>query len=741
MVFVPITPRVVCRDTGGLGASLEQGRPTGAFHIGDIWSQRQHIRETCIIPSDAGRRMGKDVANLIVEYACKNNHTLYSAKILYDTSVARVGEYTFDESLLFCMNRLYPLVVNTKVVKRPVDTALTMNERGDRPWQQLSTHLVSGIQTVPDPLYQVAATTITSEDGQTLQLKFTRSGWYHVAACSLRTHVTGAWRPASIHIHGQDGTGATLTFRGGMVFQDTGTGKTRVAINVIRNNHREAPPAAPRRVFFRTMLPSTSLVVVPSHTIDGWQTKIYHNWPECKLYVVTRLVHLVMKHDGTRKRKHGAAAPVAVRLADYDVVLLSRNVFFKDVSTTLRPKKDIWTEVATVTMLKSHFNTTIVDEAHAYLDSRWPPGCVQLGAGMTLLRALASAQHTVLLTATPKLTHAYYHALQYAVLIGTTHSLYGDLAPRPLSYTETRIVQHLSHGHVVHHPSRAHHGSRDSRLMLDPMLQQSVLHAFYEHVLVHMDATHGVPVLHSVVGFVPHPGRRLFRTYAFPHHQFPEKLYIHSMGQQQQQLINLVHTEVYVRHNQQGRVVYQHPSVPYRQQLLDAIAELYTDNLAISRISATHLHLSTPHTTTMDQCLLDAANQVPVTTEQPIQQYTMAMLRVLVALQKQKARVLVYKPDPDLVLIAKKHHNLNILSLQGNAVHLSYRLQQFEETKEHNVILAIHPRHIDGTDLPSATHIVVPSNIDNTVQQQLVGRATRYGRTSVVRIITVTSRE
>jgi hypothetical protein len=114
--------------------------------------------------------------------------------------------------------------------------------------------------------------------------------------------------------------------------------------------------------------------------------------------------------------------------------------------------------------------------------------------------------------------------------------------------------------------------------------------------------------------------------------------------------------------------------------------------------------------------------------------------RLIVTLCEQGARVLVcIKNASQVKIYLALYSSINALELKGTACAMEKIMRTFHTTPSANILI-LHPNHIDGTNIPEITHVLVDS-VESALFQQIVGRATRFGRQAPLSVITIRPEE
>jgi hypothetical protein len=113
----------------------------------------------------------------------------------------------------------------------------------------------------------------------------------------------------------------------------------------------------------------------------------------------------------------------------------------------------------------------------------------------------------------------------------------------------------------------------------------------------------------------------------------------------------------------------------------------------------------------------------------------------------QSAKILIYDGSPADAknifwkhpkAVLKKDHNIDLLQFGGPIAHLNRKRKLLMD--ESRTALFLPDNHIDGTNFPFVTHVIVVGKIVNESKYlQFIGRGTRQGRSTQLQIIKIQS--
>jgi hypothetical protein len=531
-------------------------------------------------------------------------------------------------------------------------------------------------------------------------------------------------------------------------------GKTRAAIRCMQANiqavgeHVQPVRHDPARVF----LPQTVMVVVPAHVLQAWTVAIRDLWPTATTWT--------LHNRQSFANLSVALLPPGNAQTTVDVVLVSRDVFFTASApdrgpTFLKPK---WKEDQTVSSCnpdinifeRVQFNTVVLDEAHSYIGDGAASSAIkynQFDGTMTfnqsavVIRKLAYGRSTLLISATPFPGVVAYAVNHYLLLIGMLHTTQGPVTPRPLSYEETQYVECLKYnGSKKTHPSQISRESQKTKVfvsIVDPQLLQRAQIVFLTHCVIHTDAILALdvqtleftysdhPVVEAIDQFTSH--RRTvdeFRTTLIPPYN--------RRGQ-------------YVEYRDQMNRT-QRGNYSERALHLEAILNgWYTSTTDKEDEAVPFGTLECSVTPTDDATLgiVQLANTIVIPMDTvPVCASDVAYLRILVAVAQQGGSIVAYVGrgyDVGMLQRLLMQKGVHVTELKGSASQLKKKQKTFHEQPRQTILL-LHPLHIDGVNIPEASHIVILGDVTPTELKQVIGRATRFGRTKPLYIIRTHSR-
>jgi hypothetical protein len=617
----------------------------------------------------------------------------------------------------------------------------------DQDWQQASARQIMTqcrLQSITDPLH----TTHVSAYG-TRRVEMTRGGWIReVDANEPRL-------PVPYH--------ASFIAGGCLIYEKTGMGKTRAAIRSMQANiqdYKQNPSEHANRCdVHRQFLPKTAMVVVPAHVLTTWKKALQDLWPNASVWT--------LENKKSFPNLAKALLPEHPHVATIDVLLVSRDALFKAVASdshsTLVPKLDSMvgsTDEDINVLERVQFNTVILDEAHEYTviggtqstangGSAVPGKFKTFDGGMVItrsavtIRKLAYGRSTILLTATPfRDTLSTPHTINnYLMMIGMTHTEFGPITPRPASYRETQTATLIhSHGHQYGMEIHQSHQSHPSQITaqcktklffttVDPHLLQRAQVAFVTSCVVHTNASMTLDV------------RSLDFTYS-------EHPLIRILGKLSARAESRCRTMPYPLHDHAGQKrrfesVIQQFKFPLGQSLQITSDRFFDRNPLPMPFGVIGLaaRVDDQKDASVDNGhdIVRIANEVTLPpNHRPTGAIDLAYVRMLVTITRRGGSVIVYTglgyDTPRLLVSLLAMYDIDVIELKGSAAQLQKRQKQFH-SRPKQTILMLHPLHIDGTNIPEATHIVVLGEANQTELDQVIGRATRFGRVSPLYVI------
>ena len=667
-----------------------------------------------ITPSDFGKLVPRDLVDIMAQLAIVPDKSVFACNLVYtSTNQPPSSTFSYDASLAYAMMVLQPL--NTEI---PIDTTpctgglqethervFAETKSTDQCWQMVSTRQTNTRlyqSSVPDPAYEMFEVTLNAET----KIQYRRNGYYRIVPHIVRREVS----PSS------------FTFGGAMLFEQTGVGKTRVVVRLMSLlRGQEEKYQADRLDAQRVFLPYTSIVVVPPHVVDSWVTNIKEVWPSCQLRVVRTTSDLEYEHTSDAKR---VRAPLREQLLHgnmLDVVLVSRDLFVTlRPNTMFQPKPDTVSFQSVLSMFREvQFQLAVLDEAHLYVNN--VPDTITPQA--VVVRTHAYAYTTLLVTATPVADRG--SVLQYAHLVGVSHTRGGQLSYKPLSQCDRQERQFL-YSEAIHptnllSPSLLQvHGSRWTyRWMVDSALVDCLTHAFTHHCVTHTNACVELPVRNVTLQYTRHP--------------FEQQLGRYRMR------VLIQHSDVAAQHAAHLEMTYQILPVEERMRLQRVLDELYTKTDAQSVLDrvGTITVVGTEHRIPLDIVTLVTAANKQLNFKLPTYELTdLVWFRLIVTLCEQEAKVLLcIKNASQVKKYLALYTPIRALELKGTVYAMENIMRQFHTNPSANILI-LHPNHIDGTNIPEITHVLV-DNVRSDQFQQIVGRATRFGRQTALSVITI----
>jgi hypothetical protein len=139
--------------------------------------------------------------------------------------------------------------------------------------------------------------------------------------------------------------------------------------------------------------------------------------------------------------------------------------------------------------------------------------------------------------------------------------------------------------------------------------------------------------------------------------------------------------------------------------------------------------------------ILNIANAIVVPLDIiPVNASEVAHLRILVAVARQGGSIVAYAGygyDVGHLQHILAHYGIQVTELKGSVSHVQKRQKTFHIQPRQTIVL-LHPLYIDRVNISEASHIVIMGDvIPPTDLKQIIGRATRFGRTKPLYIIRI----
>lgn len=730
--------------------AIELVRGSTVFQV-RTYSKRDYISTFLLIPSAFGQTVQENNISQLVARLAFEETPDFARELQYKLGTMNGQAFQFNPELvryfecadMMPIHALETLVPTARVQLFPgpliTDPHIVPGQQDvDQDWQQASARQIMTqcrLQSIADPLH----TTHMSSYG-TRRVEMTRGGW-------IREVDTNAPR-LSVPYH------ASFIAGGCLLFEKTGMGKTRAAIRSMQANiqdyrHNQSEHAN-RCDVHRQFLPKTAMVVVPAHVLTTWKKALQDLWPNASVWTLEN-----------KKSFHNLAKallPEHPHVATIDVLLVSRDALFKAVASdshsSLVPKLDslVGSTDENINVLERvQFNTVILDEAHEYAaiggttPSTIPGKFKTFDGGMVItrstvtIRKLAYGRSTILLTATPfRDTLSTPHSINnYLVMIGMTHTEFGPITPRPASYRETQTAT-LLHSRQYDMEIQQSHPSQITAqcktklffITVDPHLLQRAQVAFVTSCVVHTNASMTLDVRNLEFTYSEHPLIRILGKLS----TFAE---------------SRCRTMPYPLHDHAGQkrafeYVIQQFKFPLGESLQITVDRFFDRNplpMAFGVIGlAARVDDQKDHAADDNgHDIVRIANEVFLPpNHKPTGAVDLASVRMLVTITRLGGSVIVYaglgSDTPRLLVHLLAMYEIDVIEFKGSAAQLQKRQKQFH-SRPKQTILMLHPLHIDGTNIPEATHIVVLGEANQTELDQVIGRATRFGRMSPLYVI------
>jgi hypothetical protein len=392
----------------------------------------------------------------------------------------------------------------------------------------------------------------------------------------------------------------------------------------------------------------------------------------------------------------------ANKIQNVDLVLFSENIF----TTNKKTKTAFFASIAATTdqqhqaLWTTWWRLLLVDEAHSYADGTkietHPNGTCDLTRKAVTIKSLLAAQYTLLITATPNLqdigslnTYAYLMGATGYPLPRNLHDLARSAGAGKLlqthrvpEETKTKIRNLLLQNHVV---------STGAKLSIET---REVVYHFVESSLVQHNSWSVIYMLAEI--------NRADSTDSF-------------IDQCRAGLVN------------------RFPNNPDIQARLSQYVDMDRDSQdRLGRIVPSE----NDHVDKMN------AYRVPARLA-PVHAGLVRLIAWLI--DDQSAKILIYDGSstedkntfwkhPKAVL--KQDHNIDLFHFGGPMAHLNRKRKLLMD--ESRTALFLPNNHIDGTNFPFVTHVIVVGEIMNESKYlQFIGRGTRQGRSTQLQIVKI----
>jgi hypothetical protein len=485
----------------------------------------------------------------------------------------------------------------------------------------------------------------------------------------------------------------TYRIPGALITESTGVGKTRVAVAIARDVTMLPCNDTSRKII------KTVAIVVPPQTLTQWEDEIRVTWPGATVYKLTKM------HDF--KQLH---ARLTSNVSQPDILLVSKSVITDNKNTRSRL-------IAPTELVDGHnysilrtiqFRACVVDEVHQFLDP--PPSTSQkaamamptVGFGARMLTTFFSGRVSILVSATPGLS-VPQNIDTYLNIMGAQMSGGEHLIEQPPSTADKLVTG------VV------------------PFWAKNIKKLrgiFLHHCVITTGVANIVPVEETSV-------------------RYHESSYALNMG------LNIF-SAYYASQSNASKLVeyFEDKHTRIRNSLVNVSAfAAYGGiwNRNNSRRLLLHLEEDMQNTTsnrlgTIIPVRVDGKELVrgiKFAHHTPVQQ---ASTNVISQLVEYGAKVLVYTELHNMwggVEDSLNTLNIQVIRFNGSTSSMSKKRKTFDDSVS-RTIMFIPSNRTDGTNLPSATHIVVIGKVvDEAHYKQVIGRGTRFGRAGKLQVVHV----
>jgi hypothetical protein len=496
---------------------------------------------------------------------------------------------------------------------------------------------------------------------------------------------------------------ATLTIKGCLLKERTGTGKSRTALEALRRIRttllpRPTPPRG------RTAVNAVA-IVVPPHCFPSWKKEI-----DQVLGTAYRVISV---------RDTKSLVGLAEKIKDADIVLFNECVFTTNPTTTSAfsasaMDQSKWTKDHEV-LWTTYWPVLVLDEAHSYAQGGRPApkkDVCYLPRKAVFIKSLLVAEYTILISATPQLDNVTFLDV-YAYLMGAepypSHRNLHDLARSPgsVKVLESYAVPEESKVKTRNLLFQKHVVTTDAKLSL------RICEMVYKYRESYF--------LRSVTSYLRDDLMRILSEHSFFETHLP------FVDRCRRKIINDHHWRPIV--NQSGLVLHQS-----HLRLLN-VDEVHKDKLGEIFSSSNE-----------NQDSVDQMNFYTV--ENTLAPIHVALIRIIAWLvDNTEAKFLIYdatsKNDKNTFWdrpkeFLKRVHNIDLLQFGGPMSHLNRKRKLLMDKSRTGLFLPNN--HIDGANFPFVTHVIVVGKVrdaDVAKYEQFIGRGTRRGRTSPMTVVKI----
>jgi hypothetical protein len=494
---------------------------------------------------------------------------------------------------------------------------------------------------------------------------------------------------------------ATLAIRGCLLTELTGTGKTRTALEALRrilamNAPRVPPPRG------RTAVNAVAIVVPPHTVLSSWVKEIE--------MCFGTMYRVLCVYDAR------SLVGLAEKIKDVDMVLFNENVFTTNKKMTtafcassLNQAK--WTKDYEV-FWKMWWPAVVLDEVHRYAEFTRPAvlkkDMCYLPRQAVTIKSLLAAEYTILISATPQLDNISCIDI-YAYLMGAS------------SYPISRSLHDLARSPGLVKMVESYVVPEESKIKARNLLLQ--------HHVVTTGAKLSLEICEIVYKFQ--------ESYLFRNDPYWRNVLMSTLS---------VNTRDYVI-----QPVFQSFVDRCRKAIVDDYARLanptkmnlhlYNKHLGYVQVdSSDHSRLGTIIVSENDG--VDKMNAYGV--DASLAPIHAALVRLIAWLVDEKqAKFLIYDAASKSAKntfwerpkeILKRVHSIDLLQFGGPMTHLNRKRKLLVD--ESRTGLFLPDNHIDGTNFPEVTHVIVVGEVrDQAKYEQFIGRGKRRGRVGPLTIV------
>ena len=481
----------------------------------------------------------------------------------------------------------------------------------------------------------------------------------------------------------------SVDVHGAMICSPTGTGKTITAVAFIDWLMTQelrtdiASTLAPGRRTVRTCA-----IIVPPHVLQQWETALS--------MLTSRKVARV--YD-----KSTLGSFNIDKLDDFDVILLSLSLF----TTNRHTKKmfDVPNIKSTLSVYDIHstymfrnviFRCTVFDEVHT----------IECPRIMQMLSDSFASTFNLLMTATPRFNDLERLAM-YANMMFVVDEYKRPLTRLPLSSFEHAMFEMGTKKHIM--------DDMISKFISRDLLRASV----FSRTFLNTETVSNIVLARTDCHFYDTSLMNSLSDNWF----LGDRIFEHTSGRFFHDHVNDL-VEYYIERSLNGMLYYSLLRPEKINDMRNLVAQ-GKDRTVLQQLG---------------RLVQAPSNDVSFPEEREISPIQVAAIRLIYDKLVSGGRPMVYCENEKCIEIigtVLKNLGIHVLKFAGPLPRLNTIRRQFE-SQEKRTVLILHRNHVDGSDFPSVSCILVIGPIRNRVNyKQALGRVTRFMRTSTCKVIPV----